>query len=389
MSRVSLEVVSDEQAAPSADSEAKATNCEMTTETSSSFPSHHKRYLFEKILGKGAFATVYRAVDQRNEKSVAIKVLDTGNKVDRQDAKQEVELNQRVQWSELAAASALPPIVDFFDSRNSSYLVFELLEGETLEAVLSKHGRKFSEGETKTIMRRLLTGIAALHRLRVSHGDIKPENVMFAQRGDFDSLRIIDLGFATDLSKRVWIHGDQGTPRYMAPELVRVFVNKGKVYGPKVDEWAAGIIFFRLLTGCLPFNGASFTEVFTNILDYKGRKLPHTERLADISADAKDLLHRLLCPVPLRRISAKDALRLHPFLSNSQEASKRLPSPFFSSYTTTTAALARCGDYMTGRLENLFHNLHQKQDTSGSRMKAGGQSCREQQQQQSAAFTFT
>eukprot|EP00873_Tetraselmis_striata_P036398 jgi/Tetstr1/456662/TSEL_043363.t1 len=119
------------------------------------------------------------------------------------------------------------------------------------QAVAIKNGKHFTEADTKTVMRRLLAIIAALHDCGVAHCDIKPANLMLETPGNLDSLKLIDLGFASDLRKTAQLSVSQGTALYLAPELVRVFRSpdqKGH-YGLQVDEWAAGVTMYRLLCG--------------------------------------------------------------------------------------------------------------------------------------------
>lgn len=315
---------SDEQVASISGSR----QCSYSTSTEKSMAG--ERYVLNEVLGAGAFATVHNAIDRQTGRAVAVKVLRTDSRRTREQAAREAALNWRVARSIAAGDNGSLPvatIIDAYEESSQSYLVFDLLAGGDLESVLVD-GVPFSETDTRTVMRRLLQGIDALHRLRIAHCDIKPENLVFQAPADLDTLKIVDLGLASDLRKSAWDRVDKGTAAYSAPELVEVFAARGSAgaCGAQVDEWAAGVVMYRLLCGNLPFEGNSVSHVFDKIRKFAaGETFPDfVGKLAPCSENARDLLSKLLAPRALQRISARDALLHHPFLWTQEEAAVRM-----------------------------------------------------------------
>jgi serine/threonine-protein kinase len=152
-----------------------------------------------------------------------------------------------------AQALSHPNVIEVFDQGETEdgtpYIVMELLEGRTLSAVID-------DGPVPTlraipIMIQIARGMARAHDLGVVHRDLKPDNVFVSQRPDgSDLVKILDFGIARSRSdSRLTSAGELfGTPQYMAPERV----TSGET-GPSVDLYAAGIIFFEMVTARLPF----------------------------------------------------------------------------------------------------------------------------------------
>jgi len=271
-------------------------------------------YALKEELGRGAFATVWRAVDRRTGEVVVVKRIQyDGNAKERATAALEYELNQRIQHSK-HACHAVPCIHACYDTGEEFSIVFDVMEGGSLDGLL-KEGHSFSEEDVKTLMRRLMQGIDALHGMGIAHCDIKPANLMLKTPGDLDSLFIIDLGLASDLHRSAWMDAACGTPQYFAPELVRAYTLQ-TAYGPHVDEWAAGVVMYLLLCGELPFSGKHAGVLFCKILAHTGKL--DGKAFSHLSDSAQDFLTHLLQPNPHKRMSAKDALK-HPFLAGEKK----------------------------------------------------------------------
>lgn len=202
------------------------------------------RYHLTDRLGQGGTATVYRAIDLRLDRPVAVKIVRLTGPAD-------ADLAARL-LAEARTVAALthPHIVAVYDAGQDGdlvYLVLEYLPGGTLRERLLRQGRQ-PLAEALTIARDVLQGLAAAHAAGLVHCDLKPENILFAADG---TAKIADFGIARTLAERP--AGDRtlwGTPAYLAPEQIR-----GQAVGPATDLYALGVILTEMLTGQPPFRG--------------------------------------------------------------------------------------------------------------------------------------
>jgi len=212
----------------------------------------------------------------------------------------EIEIMQVVHHSNIMNLHEL------HESKNSIYLVLELLEGgELFNYVSSKNS--ISVAEICRVMRCLLEALSYLSDKKIMHRDLKPENMILKDKGDLQNatLKLVDFGLATQCDVPEYLFKRCGTPGYVAPEIINAPSNENIHYTPKCDVFSAGVIFFILLTGKSPFDGKSFQEILNQNklckIDFKNPKLkkhPHV----------LELLQKMLEINPIKRISAKDAL---------------------------------------------------------------------------------
>ena len=202
-------------------------------------------FALREILGSGAMAVVYLAWDEQLERDVAVKVL-------RQHIVSDPEFIARFKReAKIAASLDHPNIVSIFAvgmEDDVHYFVMNCLKGDSL-IKLVKEKKRLSFEEAAPIMRGILKGLSYAHTNNVIHRDIKPENIMF------DSNKnpvITDFGIAKALGQNLTRTGTSlGTPSYMAPEQVKA----GLPVTFKADIYAAGVLFYQLLTGVVPFPG--------------------------------------------------------------------------------------------------------------------------------------
>lgn len=203
----------------------------------------------------------------------------------------------------------LPPhpnivrIFDLFESEDSLAIVMELVDPPmTIYDRLVSVGGRLSESEAASYARQILRALAHCHRRGVVHRDVKPDNVL-VDLGN-GGVKLCDFGSAVWLGdeKTETAEGVVGTPYYVAPEVVM-----GRRYDEKVDIWSAGVVIYTMLAGEPPFNGETAEKIFETIL--RGNlRFPPT-KFGSVSAEAKDLLRKMICRDVSRRFSAEDALR--------------------------------------------------------------------------------
>lgn len=202
-------------------------------------------YEIVEELGQGGMSVVYRARDVRLQREVAVKVLHPFL-ADRDDAR------QRFAREALAVAKIQHPnilqIFDFHEDRSEqSYLVMELVNGETLRVFCDR--AKVDPPEVAALIgSKLCTALEQAHRLGIVHRDVKPENVMVDDQGN---LKLMDFGIAHMRDARsLTITGTLlGSPAHMAPEAI-----EGRAVDERSDQFSLGTILYWMATGRLPFD---------------------------------------------------------------------------------------------------------------------------------------
>jgi len=226
-------------------------------------PSFHDRFVLLQKLGCGAFASVHSACSAaggRGRTELAVKITDLraqrskgvfGRFVDTRRCQEvwgEVEMLQKVQGSAHTIG-----FYDAFMEGGLSYVVMEKCDSPLLQ-VLDRLPW-LNEGSLSPILRDMLSGIAAIHRVRVVHRDVKPDNFLCV--GSPHTVKLCDFGFASVVasdSVEDGLKGVFGTPPFMAPEIL-----KGSYYSMPVDVWAFGVIVYCLLFGEFPYMPAEHT----------------------------------------------------------------------------------------------------------------------------------
>lgn len=202
------------------------------------------RYLIEARIARGGMAAVYRGLDYRLERPVAVKVM-------HQHLAEDEHFTKRfIQEARQAARLAHPNIVNVFDQGQDgpiTFIVMEYLPGITLRELL-RDFKTLTWEQTLDVTKAVLNGLEAAHTAGIVHRDLKPENILMADDG---RIKIADFGLARAAS-----HDTQtgqallGTVAYLSPELVT-----GSPADVRSDFYALGILVFEMLTGRQPFTG--------------------------------------------------------------------------------------------------------------------------------------
>ncbi len=208
----------------------------------------NNRYELLNSLGQGGMATVYRGLDRRLGRPVAIKVLHAQYATDD-------EFRQRFEHEAQSAAglSAHPNIVDVYDvgqDEHTPFIIMELVEGSDLKAIIEQEG-PLSVERVLNISQQVADGLEYAHTRGLIHRDIKPQNIMVAADG---SARITDFGIAkSHLSTAVTQAGmTYGTADYISPEQAQ-----GLPATPQSDVYSLGVVVYEMLGKHLPFTGDS------------------------------------------------------------------------------------------------------------------------------------
>ena len=259
-----------------------------------------KNFEYVYILGNGAFGKVRLYRNKANKNSLyAIKTL-----------KKEGIPNYEFKLikSEVSILSELdhPNIVKYFETYEDEHyihIVMDYLKGDDLYKIISvKEYTGFDEKDMSIIIYQLLKALIFIHSKNIVHRDIKPENILFSNKRDFTSLKLIDFGLATNSLKDT---KSVGTPYYMSPEII-----KGN-YSPKTDMWSVGVIIHLMLTGKFPFEVPKGGNLF-DIIENTEFSLKYLNK-AECSEEAKDLLKKIFVKDVEKRISSTECIE-HPWI---------------------------------------------------------------------------
>jgi serine/threonine-protein kinase len=259
-------------------------------------------YRLDGILGEGAMGVVFRGVNIAMGKAVAIKMM-RKETFDTPDAVERFNREARV-WSQLNHP-VITQVFDFGVEDGQPFLVMELVEGVDLSEVLKSEGT-IDLLRAVQLMRQLASALEEAHRLGVVHRDIKPQNMKLLRYkpGGKVVLKVLDFGMAKQVNKvdqRLTAPGMLvGTPKYVAPEQV----TENPIIDGRADLYAAGIVFYEILTGSAPFVGTPHEVLFAQ-LGTPPKPLPET-----IPQMITDVVMRLLRKRPEERYAHAAALEL-------------------------------------------------------------------------------
>lgn len=252
-------------------------------------------YNIEDQIGAGSFSTVYKAKCPLYDNDVVIKVPKNQDDV---YFKEEILISKYI--SKINSDYLLKCHSHQYSKYKEKYLVLDYFNGITLEEKLELAGGSIDEDKVKEILRQIALGIKDLHDNNIIHHDIKLENIMCDED---NNVKIIDYGFSRKCTNefRAWGLNVYGTPIYYAPEI---FIKS--VYNFKVDIWACGVCFFRLVTGRFPYTAKNLTDLKRNVWT------KHTSYPPCISPTLKDLIKKMLRKNKFNRYDIDQVLK-HPF----------------------------------------------------------------------------
>jgi serine/threonine-protein kinase len=211
------------------------------------------RYQLKDRLGFGGMSTVHLAFDKRLERRVAVKLL-------AEHLAEDPTFVSRFQREAQSAARLIHPnIVQVFDSgqdeRSGQYfIVMEYIQGQSCAEILRDDGW-IEVDEAVAIIEQACEGLHYAHRHGVVHRDVKPGNLLRSRDGE---VKLADFGIAkaTEQSSITQVGSVLGTAAYLAPEQAR-----GEEAGPRADLYALGVVTYQLISGRLPYDAASLTEL--------------------------------------------------------------------------------------------------------------------------------
>jgi serine/threonine-protein kinase len=255
--------------------------------------SLEQRYRIDALIARGGMSVVYRGVDARLHRPVAIKVMDSRYSGDRSF------IHRFEREAQAAARLHHPNVVAVYDQGvdrtpdgDLVYLVMQLVQGCTLRDLLEERGR-LDLPLALSVLEPTLAAVAAAHQAGMVHRDIKPENVLV---GEDESVKVADFGLVRAAASAGTTSGSVilGTVAYLSPEQVTT-----GAADTRTDVYAAGIVLYEMLTGEPPYTGDTALSVaYRHVND----DVPApSERVPEVPPAVDDLVMRATRRDPQQR----------------------------------------------------------------------------------------
>ena len=262
-------------------------------------------FILEQKLGEGTFGTVRLGTNRQTGEKIAIKILEKSkmaNSDDKNRLEREINILKKIHH---------PNIVKLFcviETDRQIFIIMEYIKGnELFQYILVK--KKLEEEEACYFFLQIINCIDYLNRVKISHRDLKAENIVVEQKTK--EIKLIDFGLSNTYGNGQLLSTACGSPIYAAPEML-----EGKLYkGSTVDIWSAGVVLYYMLCGSFPFEDVSNDKLYKKIL--KGKfEIPKS-----LSKNAKDLINKILVVNTHKRIILKD-IKKHPWVMKYLEKIK-------------------------------------------------------------------
>ena len=247
------------------------------------------KYRLGRLLGEGGMGAVYEGEHTGLGSRVAIKLLSEHIHNERAIARfrREARAMAAVRHDNVVTVTDTGT-----DEEGTPFLVMELLEGESLNALI-KRERKLTPEAAVPIAMQMLSGLAAAHDRGIVHRDLKPGNVFLAWGNEGERrVKILDFGiskFAEGATRDLTAEGTMiGTPHYMAPEQAR----GDKDVDHRADLYGVGVLLYRMVTGRLPFSKKPSDGLYEQILE--GDKLPPREVAPEVPEELERVIMKAM-----------------------------------------------------------------------------------------------
>ena len=249
------------------------------------------RYRIEAVVGTGGMAVVYRALDEQEKRTVAVKVL-------RREYESDMEFVRRFsREAEAAAKMSHDNIVNLLDvgiEGETRYIVMEYVDGKTLKEMIREEGRIHPDLALRMTIR-ILAAVDHAHRNGIVHRDIKPQNILVDKKG---RVRVADFGIArlkASQTTQIDAGGSaMGSVHYLSPEQAQ-----GEVADEQSDLYSVGVVLYEMLTGKVPFDGDTTVSVALKHVNEEPESL--RSHNAHISRALDEVTMRALCKDKERR----------------------------------------------------------------------------------------
>ena len=241
-----------------------------------------ERYEILELIGEGGMSVVYRAMDRRLNRSVAIKIM-----------REEMAADEEFRRNFCAEAHAVamlsnPNIVGVYDVSHSDdieYIVMELVDGITLRQYMDKRG-VLNWREVLHFTRQIARALSHAHERGIIHRDIKPQNILMLRDG---TIKVEDFGIAALENEAHESDGQAiGSIHYIAPEQAR-----GELPDARSDLYSLGIVMYEMLTGQKPYEGETIGEIAVKHMN--AQAVPPHELVPEVPGELERITLKAMC----------------------------------------------------------------------------------------------
>ncbi|KAG0174218.1 hypothetical protein DFQ28_000014 [Apophysomyces sp. BC1034] len=264
-----------------------------------------QEYTKLKRVGKGAYGSVFKGINNRTKKVVAIKVLNLDTEEDDvDDIQREIFLLSQLTQ---AGSQNITPYYGSILNDTKLWIIMDYAAGGSVRTIM-KAGN-LEEKYIAVITREVLLALSYLHKNHIIHRDIKAANILLTAEGN---VQLCDFGVAGQVINSLKRNTFVGTPYWMAPEVIR----EGASYDYKADIWSLGITVYEMAVGNPPL---AHVDPMRAIILIPRSKPPTLD--ATHSSSMREFIEMCLCEEPEERLNA-DELMKSKFVKNSNKAPK-------------------------------------------------------------------
>jgi len=255
-------------------------------------------YILEEQIGKGSFASVWRAKRFHTNETVAVKVV---MKNDMNDFSYRIRLQREISILRKINHPNIVSLINLYEDNTNYYIVMEHMDMGNFLSYVNKNG-PISEANAKKVFLQVISALDYLHdEAHVVHRDIKCENVMLDHDGN---VKLIDFGLSnTFIFESDLFETTCGSLAYSAPEML-----KGRQYSKKADIWSAGVFLYAIVAGYLPYDNDDPESLKDSIIE---RNILYPFHF---SPELMDLFDQILNKNPEKRIGIQE-IKKHQWLS--------------------------------------------------------------------------
>ena len=268
-------------------------------------------YKITEEIAHGGMGKVFKAIHNSLERTVAVKMIHPQLLSNKQIVKNfynEAKIQAKLNHPNIAT------IYDFFEHENKHYVVMEYVEGESISKII-KHIGAFDIETALSIFKQILNGLMYAHSKNVIHKDIKTSNFLLTP----NTVKIIDFGIAQILdetSKNSVSELLIGTPKYMSPEQIL-----GEKIDQRTDIYSLGIVLYEFLTGKLPFNINTDSDLESQIKNLDTKPLSITKINPRTPKEIEDIIFKAIQRSPDKRFQTIEDF-LNALENNKVETSR-------------------------------------------------------------------